>query len=490
MLDPGELQFASLLDSVLSVAREITSYDAAGPATWTCGPRREAVRLIDVAQTELSIPEEPRCVDQVLSTVIASVARSGVNTRSPAYLGYLPSGGLVTAALGDFLASLCNPYSAFESMSPGAVAIEREVIAWLASVIGMPPGAAGTLTSGGSMATLTAVVAAREQQRLDLRVADRWPVYVGEHRHHSVDRALRFAGLDACPLRIVPSGDDHRMDVAAFGRLLEDDVSSGLRPWLVIPTAGTTSSGTIDRVGDIVKVGHSRGLWVHVDAAYGGLFALVDSVRGRLSGLAEADSVVVDPHKSLFLPYGTGALLVRDARVLSETFAHDASYLSSGETASPADLGLELTRPFRALGLWLSLQLAGAAAFAAALTEKVALAQYVHRFFAGHSGFEVGPWPDLAVVTFRAVPPNGDADDFNRRLAHRLQRCQDVFVTSTVLERRVALRVAVGSIHTHLADVQRALDAIDREATALAREGIRLLQVDGEGSRTVSQESR
>lgn len=482
LLEPGRLQLETLLSGVVSVARAVTSDEALAPATWSPVSYREddedcevhdVHELIDVTRVELGIPESPRGVDRVMSTLIARVARSGVNTRSPAYLGYLPSGGLVTAAVGDFLASLCNPYSALESMSPGAVAIERAVVDWLASVVGMPPGASGTLTSGGSMATLTAVVSARERQRLDLRVAEQWPVYVGEHRHHSVDRALRFAGLAACPLRVVPSGPGYRMDAAALRRLVDDDVSLGLRPWLVVPTAGTTSSGAIDPLGDIVEIGRSRGLWVHVDAAYGGLFALVESVRGRLNGLAEADSVVVDPHKSLFMPYGTGALLVRDAQVLSDVFAHDASYLAAGEATSPADLGLELTRPFRALGLWLSLQLAGSAAFASALTEKVALAQYAHRFFAGHPRFAVGPWPDLAVVTFRAVPPGGDPDDFNRRLARRLQNREDVFVTATVLDGQVTLRVAVGSVRTHVGDVERALDAIDCEATALARDGTR-----------------
>jgi glutamate/tyrosine decarboxylase-like PLP-dependent enzyme len=417
---------------------------------------------------DLAVSRSAQDLDSVLARV-AAVGSSGVNTRSPRYLGYLPSGGLYASAVGDFLGSVLNPYSALESISPGAVALERAVVEWLRQVVGLPDTATGVLTSGGSLATLTAVVAARELTGMPLRDLARYPVYVGEHRHHSVDRALRFAGLSDCPVRVVASDVAYRMDVGLLRLLVRADRAAGLVPWLVVPTAGTTSSGTIDPVADVVDVARAHDMWVHVDAAYGGLFGLADAARPRLAGLGDADSVVVDPHKSLFLPYGTGALLVRDPATLTSVFAHSASYLPDDTgSASPADLGMELTRPFRALGLWLPLQLAGADTFSAALTEKLDLARRLHGFLSRHPRFEAGPEPDLTVVTFRAVTRSGDAEVVNQRLADRLQRSTEVFLSPTRLDGKVTLRAAIGSVRTHRDDVDAACEVIARLADELA----------------------
>ncbi len=474
-LEPGRGLRATLLEAVLETVEGVVAADRTGPAVWPA--QGDGVREVappsggaGCGPGSLVVSRSAQDLDSVLARV-ATVSRSGVNTRSPRYLGYLPSGGLYTSAVGDFLGSVLNPYSALESISPGAVAVERAVVEWLLHVVGLPMDGAGVLTSGGSLATLTAVVAARERAGVPSRDLARYSVYVGEHRHHSVDRALRFAGLSDCPVRVVPSDASYRMDVGLLHRAVRADRAAGLVPWLVVPTAGTTSSGTVDPLADTVEVGRSHDMWVHVDAAYGGLFALADAARPCLAGLGDADSVVVDPHKSLFLPYGTGALLVRDPATLTSVFAHSADYLPDDTgSVSPADLGMELTRPFRALGLWLPLQLAGADAFAAALTEKLELAAHMHEFFAGHPAFEAGPRPDLTVVTFRAVGRHGDAEALNRRLADALQRSSEVFLSPTRLDGRVTLRAAIGSIRTHRADVDDACQAIARLADELAQD--------------------
>ena len=489
---------------VVEAVTEPVSWPASGPSMAGHGPAATDLRLQDDGivgiprpdlglVTELAIAEAPRPVDDVLAVVERRVWRSGVNTRSPRYLGFLPAGGLHTSALGSYLGAVINPYSAMRALSPGAADLEEVVVDWLCDAVGLPPGAGGTLTSGGSSATLSAVVAAREWMGVDPARGHRHPVYVGEHRHHSVDRALRFAGLAGCPLRVVPSGPGHRMDPKALEALIAGDVAAGYRPWLVVPTAGTTSSGSIDPLADVLAVARRAGTWVHVDAAYGGLFALSDVARPRLAVLGEADSVTVDPHKALFLPYGTGALLVRDPSILAATFAQDAVYLApptdraAGAEQSPqdrhvphrpqapwqpADLGPELTRPFRAMSLWLPLQIDGVGAFRAALTQRLRLARWLHGELAASPHLAVGPEPDLTVVTYRVVPARPctgeQADDLSRALATRLNDSGAAFVSTTVLDGRLTLRAAIGSAYTSWDDVAAAADQIRTIAASLA----------------------
>jgi len=433
-----------------------------------------AVRASGGPVVDTVVPVEGRPVDIVLDEVISVLESSGVNTRSPRYFGYLPAGGLFTSALGSFLAAALNPYSAMGSVSPGAVQLETLVVRWLCDVVGLPAEGSGVLTSGGSSATLTAVIAAREAFGITARRVGRCVAYVGEHRHVSVDRALRFAGLGECVLRVVPSGPGYRMDPGALASALDADASAGLTPWLVVPTAGTTSSGSIDPLADIVTEAHRHSAWVHVDAAYGGLFALAESARPLLAGLGAADSVAVDPHKALFLPYGTGALLARDHDLLRAAFAHSAEYLEqdprSAFVDSPADLGIELTRPFRALNVWLPLQLNGCAAFAEALESRLRLARHAHGLLRACADLDVGSRPDLTVVTYRAKAAAAtESASLNTALARRLREDGRVFVTTTRLDGRLTLRFAVGSPHTRAEDVEEAVDRIVCAARSLTR---------------------
>ena len=432
-----------------------------------------AVRAAGEPVVGMGIPDAGRPAGVVLDEVFSALESAGVNTRSPRYFGYLPAGGLFSSAVGSFLAAVLNPYAAMASLSPGAVQLETQVVRWLCEVVGLPTGASGVLTSGGSSATLTAVIAAREAFGIRAGNVHRCVVYVGEHRHVSIDRALRFAGLGECVVRVVASGPGFRMDPAALASRLDADASAGLRPWLVVPTAGTTSSGSIDPLDDVVTHARRHGAWVHADAAYGGLFTLAESARPRLAGLGDVDSVVVDPHKAMFLPYGTGALLVRDRGLLLAAFAQAADYLERDHPVagldSPADLGMELTRPFRALGVWLPLQLHGSAAFAQALESRLRLAGHAHALLGDCTDLEVGPPPDLTVVTYRAKAAASQSDAVNTALAHRLRADGRVFVTTTRLDGRLTLRLAVGSPRTTVEDVEDAVDLIARATRSLTR---------------------
>lgn len=411
--------------------------------------------------------EEGRDAAEVFDYVAACVDRPGFATTSPRFMAYIPGGGLFHSALGDFLAAVSNKYSGFASASPGAVRLENATTQWLANVIGYPAEAAGTLTSGGSIANLTAIVAARDAKDPEGGGA----VYATRFAHHCVDKALHISGRGKSPRRMIATDERYRMSVEALEEALEQDQAAGIRPWLVIASAGTVDTGAVDPLDNIASLCRRYGAWFHVDGAYGGLFALCDDGRRLLSGIDRADSVALDPHKTLFLPYGTGAVLVRDGRHLLEAFSASAEYIrplgDSEVGPSPADLSPELTRHFRALRLWLPLQIAGLSAFRAAQAEKLALARYFHARLKEIDRFDPGPTPDLSVVAFRYRPTSGDPDDFNERLLRHVQEEGRVMLSGTRIDGRYTLRCAILSFRTHIEDVDEAVAALLRGAARL-----------------------
>ncbi|NUR91592.1 MAG: amino acid decarboxylase [Nonomuraea sp.] len=385
-------------------------------------------------------------------------ASHGLDTSGPGYLCYFPAGGLVSAVLADAYAQLHNRYASVAHYAPALVAMEDGVLRWFATgLFGMPAGASGLVTTGGSLATLSALVTARYDRLGEDLTGAR--LYVTEHTHFCVAKAARIAGLPASAVRVVPTRE-LRMDVEAAAAMIAADRAAGLRPFLLVGTGGTTSTGTVDPLVELGELAVREDVWFHVDAAYGGGLCLTDRGRARLAGIAGADSIAFDPHKSLFLQYGTGVLLVREPRKLREAHADTGDYLQDlvEEDGLPdyGHLGPELTREFRGLRLWLPLHLHGVAAFRAALEEKLDLARLVHEELAGDPRFEV-PWePDLTVVAFRL---RGD-DAANRRLLERVNAGRRVFLSSTMVEGRFFLRMNPTSHRTHEQDVRAALTAI------------------------------
>jgi glutamate/tyrosine decarboxylase-like PLP-dependent enzyme len=416
---------------------------------------------------EPEFSDEGRNLAEVLDYAAACIDAPGFATTSPRFMAYIPGGGVPYSAFGDMLAATSNKYSGFASASPGAVRIENACTQWLASVIGYPENSAGTLTSGGSIANLTAVVAAREARDPEGGGA----IYVTRFAHYCIDKALHIAGRGRSPKRVIATDQSYRMSVSALEEAFEEDYRNGIRPWLVVASAGTVDTGAIDPLSEIADLCARYGAWLHVDGAYGGLFALCDEGRSKLRGIERADSVALDPHKTLFLPYGTGAALVRDGRLLQEAFSASADYIRPlGESEvglSPADLSPELTRHFRAMRLWLPLQVAGISAFRAAQAEKLALARHFHSRLSGIAGFEAGPPPDLSVVAFRYLPQSGDPDDFNERLMRHIQQEGRVMMSGTRIDGSYRLRCAILCFRTHLEHVDEAVDAVVRGVQAL-----------------------
>ena len=430
-------------------------------------PSKQPADLVFSQRLDPEFPEQGRDPADVLAYLGECIERPGFATASPRFMAYIPGGGLFHAALGDLLAAVSNKYSGFASAAPGAARLENVTAAWLAGVIGYPEGSAGTLTSGGSLATLTAIVAARDARDADGGGA----VYATRFAHHCIDKALHIAGRGRAPRRTVLTDDAHRMSAAALDRALREDRAAGVRPWLVVASAGTVDTGAVDPLADIAEVCRRHDAWLHVDGAYGGLFALCDEGRERLRGIDLADSVVVDPHKTLFLPYGTGAVLVREGRHLLDSFSASADYIRPlGDFdvgPSPADLSPELTRHFRALRLWLPLQIIGVEAFRAAQAEKLALAAYFHARLGELPGFDAGPAPDLSVVAFRYLPETRDADTFNEQLLRDVQEEGRVMLSGTRIDGSFTLRCAIVSFRTHIEHVDEVVDALVRAVARL-----------------------
>jgi aromatic-L-amino-acid decarboxylase len=464
LLEPDAEQRQRLIGSVIAYANQFLDGIPDAPAY---SPRNGDGRGL----YDAPIAEEGIDIQQALALLAEHVDSTGINATSGRYLGYIPGGGLFQSALGDYLAAVANKYAGLFFAAPGAVRIENMLLRWMADTVGYPDHAAGNLASGGSLANLTAIVAARDAQGITPEVIARSVVYLTEHAHHCVHKALRVAGLASCVQHAVRVDERYRMDPAALDQAIAADRRAGLAPWLVVASAGTTNTGSVDPLAEIADVAASHGLWFHVDGAYGALFALCPEGRAVLGGMERSDSVVLDPHKTLFLPYGSGAVLVRDRAKLYAAFNAHADYLQdileSDEELSSADLSPELTRHFRGLRLWLPLKLLGVAPFRAALSEKIRLARYFHEQIGRIDGFEVGPYPDLSVVIYRYLPRRGDPDAFNQRLMNAIQNDGRVFVSSTRVDDAFVLRAAVLCFRTHLDDVNEALDVLSRTAKEL-----------------------
>ena len=403
-------------------------------------------------------PNDGRDLRELLATV-AVAAGKGFDPANPGFVAYIPGGGLYASALADFLACALNRYTGVAAPAPALVQLEASVLRWLCDVFGLPAESQGVLTPGGSMSTLSAVVAARAD-RLGESFAD-GRLYVSAEVHHSVAKAAQIAGLPAAALRIVPTDDALRMDVDALRALVAADRADGLRPFLVVASAGTIGTGAVDPLDAVATVAAEEGLWLHVDAAYGGFFQLTERGRAALTGIERADSITLDPHKGLFLPYGTGCLLARDGEALRRAHEVHADYLPlpSDDARLPdfASYTPELTRDFRGLRLWLPLHLHGVQTFVDALDEKLDLAQRVYDELAAIPALEV-PWsPDLSLVAFR---PREGSDDDAQRLLDRINGSGRVWLSPAPVNGRLFLRICILSHRTRPDRIDEALDLI------------------------------
>jgi aromatic-L-amino-acid decarboxylase len=417
----------------------------------------------------LAIDGTPHDLAPLLKIFEKEVVARGLNAASGGHLGYIPGGGLYASALADFLAAVTNEYAGVKFGSPGAVQVEHEVLRWISRQFGFPEaGAAGNLTSGGSIANLIAITAARDRHQVLKKGSHRHVVYISEQAHHCILKAFRIVGLGDIIFRQVALDKGHRMRPNAMREAIASDLEAGLVPFMVIATAGTTDTGAVDPLDAMADIAEQYNMWYHIDAAYGGFFIMVDALKPLFKGIERAQSLVVDPHKGLFLPYGVGAVLIQDQEAVRMSHHYTPNYLQDmfdhAVPDSPTDLSPELTKHFRGLRVWLPLQLHGDQPFIDALAEKIELTNYFRAEIAKR-GFNLGPIPDLSVSYFWYPAADlglGEDDVFNAELMKAMHADGEVFHSSTTVKGKFVIRVATLSFRTTRETMDRSLAMIDR----------------------------
>lgn len=417
-------------------------------------------------------PAAGQPLDALLDHLFDEVLAPGVNTAGPGYLGYVPGGGLFQSALADFITKCVNRHAGHESMAPGLVRLEWNVVRWLCDVLKMPDIAGGVLTTGGSMSNLMAIVAARVARLPENFLSG--VIYVSDQCHHSVRRAARTAGFPSAQIRRLPTDARFRISLPHLAQAVRADREAGLQPFMVVGSAGTTNTGAVDDLNGLADVARDEGLWLHVDGAYGGFFMLTAEGQRALAGIERADSVALDPHKGLGLPYGTGSLVVRDRALLRRAFGdqEQAGYLPAmqDDEINFCDMSPELSREMRGVRMWLPIQLCGVAAFAAHLDEKLQLARQAAQALRQVPGLELIDEPQLSTVVFRLSDrPDamGDLDAETRELLRRVNHRGSVFLSPTTLNGRVWIRLCVLSFRSHEEHVAVAIRDIRASAAEI-----------------------
>ena len=457
-----ELSPAALCSLIDAAAQRIVAHIASLPDQPSADTEGGAALARSLAEP---IPQSGRPAEELLDLLFDRVIPKSFNTAGPGYLAYIPGGGLPHSAVADLIADAVNRYVGVFAAAPGLAQIESNVVRWFADLVGYPHAARGILTSGGSLATFSALVAARRDRLPDDFLSG--TLYASDQTHHALQKAALLAGFPPDNVREIPTDDAYRIRVPALAEAIAADRVAGRTPFFVAGNAGTTNTGAVDDLEAIAELAERERLWFHVDGAYGGFFLLTEEGRRRMAGIERADSIVLDPHKGLFLPYGTGALLVKDGEALKRAHALSADYMPSmQEDPDLVDFNMlspELSRDFRGLRVWLPLKMHGIGPFRANLEEKLALARHAARQLARMPGIEILAEPQLSILAFRLARAGLDLpalDRLNRELLQRINAKQRVYLTGTMLRGCFAIRICVLSFRTHRDRMDQGLDDI------------------------------
>ncbi|GLK68745.1 pyridoxal phosphate-dependent decarboxylase family protein [Hansschlegelia plantiphila] len=412
-------------------------------------------------------------VEELLSEILPRAARAD----HPRAFGFVPAPASPISRLGDLLTSAFNPHAGAWPQAAGPLSVERALIRWMASAAGLPVTAGGLFVSGGSSANLTALVAAREDKLPEGRLRD-GVAYVSGETHASVQKALRVIGVAADRVRVVATDDRLAMDVGELARAIAADRAAGLIPFVAVATAGSTRAGAVDPLPEIADICARENVWMHVDGAFGASALLSPAHRGLLEGIGRADSLAWDAHKWLFQTYGCGALLVRDEAALRRAFVIGPDYLQDAEPDEGDvnfwDLGPEMTRPARALKLWLTLRTMGADAMGEAVAHGFRLAEWAEDEISGTPGWRVLSPARMAIVTFRFEEDGLDAetlDAVNRAAARRLLEDGFAMVGTTWISGVLGLRICAlhpEATERDMRETVRRLDRFARNAAGLS----------------------
>ena len=439
----------------------------------------------DVARSlRESMPEGGSELEPLLDHLFQKVIPHSLNTAGPGYLAYIPGGGLFHTALADLIADAVNRYVGVWIGSPGMVQLESNVVRWFCEVVGYAdisaqapnsenrPLSGGILTSGGSMANLTALVTARRTKLGD--DFSRGTVYVSDQIHHSITKAAIIAGLPTANVRVIPAESDFKMDMARLQQQIQDDRNDGWQPFLLIGSAGTVNTGTFDPLPKLADLAAAESMWLHIDGAYGAFFTMTKRGRAALAGMDRADSITLDPHKSLFLPYGTGCLLVKDGAKLRQAHSVSGDYMPAYQDEEDlvdfCNSSAELSRSNRGMRCWLPIKMLGMQAFRDALDEKLDLARDAADRLRNLADVKIVAEPELSLLAFRI-----ERDDLNLQQLNQLNQSWidavnqrgHVYLTGTWLHGKFTLRICVLCFRTHQDRMDLALQDLAVCATEL-----------------------
>lgn len=425
------------------------------------------------------VPEEPTPLAPILDDYFGQWIPRSLTANGPGYLAFIPGGGIFPAALADLLSNSTNRYTGMRFGAPALVQLEANVLEWMREWMQLPKTARGVFTTGGSMASFNAFVCARE--RLLGPEIRRGVLYTSAQAHHSVKKSAKLAGIHGDRVRVVPVDDAFRMQVPALEAAIAEDRAAGLTPFLVVSNAGSTNTGAVDPLERIADVCAREGLWHHVDGAYGAFFHACPELRPLLAGLPRADSITLDPHKGLFLPYGTGALLVRDGAALRAVHSATAEYIpdrNDDELYDPSSYGPDLSRGFPGLRVWLTVKTFGAARIRAAIAEKRALALQAAERIAALPGVTMTAPPQLSLFAFHLSWPGASREDEDRAtralldgVAKRGRVLLTGCATRTPTGERFLARVCVLSFRTRQAQIDACVEDVAAEAARLVPRG-------------------
>jgi glutamate/tyrosine decarboxylase-like PLP-dependent enzyme len=413
-------------------------------------------------------PEQGREFREVLTDFGEHVAPFAKRIDHPRFLAFIASAPVVPAVIGELLCAGCNFFAGNWANGAGATQVELIVLDWFRDWLGMPATTAGVLTTGGSEANLTALAVARHLLAFDDR--PRAVLYTSDQRHASIDRAMMLLGFRRDQISTIAAGDGLHLSPRAVIKTVHQDRLVGRMPWAVVANAGATNTGAIDPLPELAELRSAEGLWLHVDAAYGWSAMLVPEGRAAITGIDQADSVALDPHKWFAQPYDAGCVLIRDGRRLEHTFAMHADYLrdvaaEAGEV-NLADRGPALTRRFRALKIWMSVQTLGLDWFRQLVARCFRLAEYAEHCLID-AGFHVVVPRQLGIVCFRHEPPglNEDAlDQHNTKVNDAVTASRRAAVSSTRIGGRVTLRLCFVNWRTTAADVDMIIALLAKAA--------------------------
>jgi len=400
------------------------------------------------------LPQQETPLETILEQLFEHKIVHALPATHPGFMAYIPGGGIFYAALADMIAKVTNRYIGIEVTAPFLSQIETNVIQWFCEMVGYSNNSGGTLTSGGSIANLTAVICART-----LIMGDAFStgtVYASGYVHHSMWKAFHAAGISAAQIRNIPVDKNHRLDVKELAKSIQADKQNGLTPLMVVATAGSTNTGSIDDLIEIAEITKDNNCWFHVDAAYGGFFALTETGKAKLKGIELADSITLDPHKGLFLPYGTGAFIVKDRQKLISVFSHRADYIPDKKADQSlwdfSAMSLELTRPFRGLAVWLPFKLLGVDVFENALNEKLQLAEYFHHTISQFDEWKIIASPELSLTVFRYTAKDKTSqqlDEINRAVLEWVNHKGRVNISGTIIDNSFVIRNCILCFRTH-----------------------------------------